>query len=67
MWYVKIYGGKDGMNTTKTRQIQITTTRVAEVTGEEGSLKVTNGQSFQVSCKASFGVPKPAGCVKCTI
>ena len=63
-WSVVINGGKDGIDTTETEYIQITTTRVANVTGEEAALEVTNGQRFQASCKASFGVPKPAGYVK---
>ena len=63
-WTVQIHGGKDGINETITEYIQITTTRVANVTGEEVSLEVTNGQRFQASCKASFGIPKPAGYVE---
>merc|ERR1712241_901910 len=60
IWTVQIQGGKDGTGDIKLRHIQITTTRVADVIGDN-SLSVTSGQRFEASCEASFGIPKPAG------
>ena len=61
-WTVEIVGGSDGTGelTNKTDWIQITTTRIANVVGSDTTLSVENGQRFEVSCEASFGVPKPA-------
>ena len=60
-WTVSIVGGSSGQGSTKTVNIQITTTRLAEVTGKAATLSVISGQPFETSCQASFGVPKPAG------